>query len=158
MVNKAGKVMRVDRMGSRAGMAEEAEELAKVKAELVGVDCVTEDEIIEAAQDADVILTMGAQITRRVMEGLPKCQAIIRYGIGYDTIDVEAATDNGILVINIPDFCLEEVSNHAMALLLACARLTINLPFSRNLSATSTAALSNPPGLLLKSNIIASIS
>lgn len=114
--------MRVDRMGSRASMVEETEELAKVNAELVGIDCTTEDEIIEKAQDADVILTIGAQITRRVIEGLPGCQAIIRYGVGYDTIDVDAATDNNILVINIPDFCLEEVSNHAIALLLACAK------------------------------------
>jgi len=127
LANYAGKVMRVDRMGSRAGMTEEAEELARVNAELVGVDCATEDEIVGVAGDADVILTMGAQITRRVMEGLPKCQAIIRYGIGYDTIDVDAATDHGILVINIPDFCLEEVSNHAMALLLACAKKLVLL-------------------------------
>jgi D-3-phosphoglycerate dehydrogenase len=46
----------------------------------------------------------------------------VRYGIGYDTVDVEAATDNNILLVNIPDFCLEEVSNHAIALLLACAK------------------------------------
>ncbi|MEE8420054.1 MAG: C-terminal binding protein, partial [Dehalococcoidales bacterium] len=59
---------------------------------------------------------------RRVMEALPRCQAIVRYGIGYDTVDVAAATDNGILVVNVPDFCFEEVSNHAIALLLACAK------------------------------------
>jgi len=109
-------------MGSRASMAEETEGLATVNAELTGVDCTTEDDIIEKAQDADVILTMGAQMTRRVMEGLRRCQAIVRYGIGYDTIDVDAATDNNILVVNIPDFCLEEVSNHAITLLLACAK------------------------------------
>jgi len=73
-----------------------------VNAELVGVDCVTEEEIIEKAKDADAILTGGAQMTRRVMEGLPKCQVIVRYGVGYDTVDVDAATDNSILVVNIP--------------------------------------------------------
>jgi len=61
------------------------------------------------------------------MEALPKCQAIVRYGIGYDTVDVDAATDNGILVVNIPDFCWEEVSNHAIALLLACAKKLVIL-------------------------------
>ncbi len=122
------KVVRVDRIsGLLATMAEETEELAKVNAELVGVDCATEDEIIEAAKDADAILTSQAQITRRVMEALPKCKVIVRYGVGYDTIDVDAATDNGILVVNIPDFCWEEVSNHAIVLLLACAKKLVFL-------------------------------
>ncbi len=117
------KVVRVDRISDlRATMVEETKELAKVNAELVGVDCTTEDEIIEAAKDADAILVVAAQITRRVMEASPKCKIIVRYGIGFDTIDVNAATDNGILVVNIPDFCLEEVSNHAITLLLACAK------------------------------------
>jgi D-3-phosphoglycerate dehydrogenase len=61
-------------------------------------------------------------MTRRVMENLPKCRAVVRYGVGYDTVDVEAATDNHILVVNVPDFCWEEVSNQAIALLLACAK------------------------------------
>ncbi len=122
------KVVRVDGIsGLLATMVEEAEELAKVNAELVGADCTTESEIIEAAKDADAILVVFAQITRRVMEMLPKCKVIVRYGIGFDTIDVDAATDNGILVVNIPDFCVEEVSNHAIALLLACARKLVLL-------------------------------
>jgi len=121
------KVIRVDRNGSSVTMAEEKEELAKVDAELVGVDCATEDEIVEGATAADVIITQGAQITRRVMEKLPKCKAIVRYGIGYDTVDVDAATDNGILVVNVPDFCFEEVANHAIALLLVCAKKLIFL-------------------------------
>jgi len=121
------KVVRADRGGSRAVMEEEAEELARVNAELVGVDCDTEEEIIEAARDADVVLTGGAKMTRRVMEGLPKCRAIVRYGVGYDTVDVDAATDNGILLVNIPDFCWEEVSNHAIVLLIACAKKLVIL-------------------------------
>ena len=56
------------------------------------------------------------------MEALPKCKVIVRYGVGFDTIDVNAATDNDILVVNVPDFCWEEVSNHAITLLLACAK------------------------------------
>jgi D-3-phosphoglycerate dehydrogenase len=107
-------------------MIKEAEELAKVNAELVGADCVTEDEIIEAAKEADAIITSEAQITRRVMEALPKCKAIIRYGHGFDTVDVDAATDNHIVVANNP-FGTEEVSNHAITLLLACAKKLILL-------------------------------
>ncbi len=119
------KVVRVDKIsGLLATMARETEELAKVNAELVGVECTTEDEIIEAAKDADAILTAGARMTRRVMEALPKCKVIVRYGVGYDTIDVDAATDNSIIVVNnpAPEWCAEEVSNHAITLLLACAK------------------------------------
>ncbi len=121
------KVVRVDRIGSQGVMAEEAEELAKVNAELVGADCTTDSEIIEAAKDADAIITETAKITRKVMEALPKCKVIVRYGVGFDTIDVDAATDNGIIVVNVPDFCWEEVSNHAIALLLACAKKLVFL-------------------------------
>ncbi|MFC1936945.1 C-terminal binding protein [Chloroflexota bacterium] len=115
-------VVRTDRSATRTPPMEEAEELAKVNAEFLEGDCATEDDIIGVAKDADVLLVTSAKVTRRVMEMLPKCKAIVRYGIGYDTVDVEAATDNGILVVNIPDFCFEEVSNHAILLLLACAK------------------------------------
>ena len=121
-MNTQTKVMAVDRLATRIPRVEETEELVKVKAKLVVADCITEDDIIKAATEADVIITRYAPMTRRVMAALPKCKAIVRYGIGYDTIDVDAATDNNILVINIPDFCLEEVSNHVIMLLLACAK------------------------------------
>jgi D-3-phosphoglycerate dehydrogenase len=123
------KVILVDGMeGGRAMPAlEETEELAKVNAELVVADCTCEDDIIATAKDADAILTIGAPMTRRVLENLPKCRVIVRYGIGYDTVDVDAATDNNILLVNIPDFCFEEVSNHAIALLLACAKKLVPL-------------------------------
>jgi D-3-phosphoglycerate dehydrogenase len=111
----------------RMPAVEEGEELARVNAELVVAGCTCEAEIIEAARDADAILTVGSKMTRSVMEQLPKCQVIVRYGIGYDTIDVNAATDNNILVVNIPDFCFEEVSNHAIAILLACAKKVVTL-------------------------------
>lgn len=127
MPEKQAKAVRVDRRGDRAVMEEEAEELAKVEAKLMGVHCSTEEETIEAARDAEVILTAAAQISRRVMENLPTLKAVVRYGIGYDTVDVDAATDNGVLVVNIPDFCWEEVSNHAIALLLACAKKLVIL-------------------------------
>ena len=117
------KVMRVESRFqvplSFATMEVEAEELAMVNAELVEVECATEDEIIKAAKDADALLVIFAPMTRRVLEALPKLKVIVRYGIGYDNVDVDAATDNGVLLVNIPDFCLEEVANHAIALLLA---------------------------------------
>jgi len=100
----------------------ETEELAKVDAGVVRADCSTEDEVIEAAKDADALLVIFAPITRKVLSSLPKLKVAVRYGVGYDTIDVDAAADNGVVLVNIPDFCLEEVADHAMALLLACAR------------------------------------
>jgi D-3-phosphoglycerate dehydrogenase len=119
------KVVRVDKKIDRDYIKEEYEGLAKVNAELVLAECQTEDEIIEATKDADAVLTMFAPLTRRVMEASPKLKVIVRYGIGYDTVDVDAATDNGILVVNFPDFCLREVADHTLALLLACARKVV---------------------------------
>ena len=119
---------KVVRMSGTGGIfhpiVETAEELAKVNAEIVDAVCVTEDEIIEVARDADVIIAGQAQITRRVMEALPKCKVIIFGSVGFDSIDVDAATDNNILVTNCPapQWLIEEVSNHAIVLLIACAK------------------------------------
>ncbi|MFC1994634.1 C-terminal binding protein [Chloroflexota bacterium] len=89
----------------------------------------TEDEIIAALQDADVLVSVTAvqAITRLVMENSPRLRFIMSMGIGYEGVDVDAATDLGILVANVPDYCLEEVSDHAMALLLACSRQVVRL-------------------------------
>jgi D-3-phosphoglycerate dehydrogenase len=123
-MKKQLKVILVDGMegGKPMPALEEREELAKMGVELDIADCRTEDEIIDTAHDADAILTVGAPMTRKVLEKLSKCQVIVRYGIGYDTVDIDAATDNNVLVVNVPDFCFEEVSNHAITLLLACAK------------------------------------
>ncbi|GAI24200.1 unnamed protein product, partial [marine sediment metagenome] len=84
--------------------------------------CNTEDEVIEAAKDADGIINQYAPITRRVIESLKRCKVIARYGVGVDNIDVEAATEHKIIVANVPDYCVDEVSTHTIALILACAR------------------------------------
>ena len=75
-----------------------------------------------AAQDADGIINQYAPITRRVIESLKRCKVIARYGVGVDNIDVEAATEHKIIVANVPDYCVDEVSTHTIALILACAR------------------------------------
>ena len=126
MAEKQFTVMRVENphhVPSPVATVEiETEELSKVNAALVEAGCITEDDIIEAAGNADALLTVFAQITRRVFESLPKLKVVVRYGIGYDNLDVDGATDNGVIVVNIPDFCLEEVSDHAISLMMACAR------------------------------------
>ena len=94
--------------------------------ELVLLSAQTEEEIVRAC--AVFILTEGlfTPITRKVLEALPDCWAVGRYGIGVDNIDVEAAT-GGIVVFNVADYCVEEVADHAAALVLACARRVVIL-------------------------------
>jgi len=106
------------------GIPHDESVLTKVGAKFSKIPCKTEDELIAVAHDADAIITipMEQAFPRRVIEKLDKCRIISSPGIGYDGIDLEAATERGICVSNFPDYCLEEVSDHAMALLLACAR------------------------------------
>ena len=100
----------------------EKEILSEIDLEFLLAHCNTEDEVIKAAQDADGIINQYAPITRRVIDSLKRCKVIARYGVGVDNIDVEAATEHHIIVANVPDYCVDEVSTHAMALILACAR------------------------------------
>ena len=100
----------------------EKEILDEIKPEFILAYCNTEDEVIEVAQDADGIINQYAPITRRVIESLKKCKVIARYGVGVDNINVEAATEHKIIVANVPDYCVDEVSTHTIALILACAR------------------------------------
>jgi D-3-phosphoglycerate dehydrogenase len=97
--------------------------LKRVDAEIIGYQCTTADEVIRVAGDADAILTSQFKcIDRNIIEHLKKCRVIVRYGIGVDTIDIHAATQNGILVVNVPEYCIDEVSDHAVALVLALSR------------------------------------
>ena len=92
-------------------------------ADLVAMKVKTPDEFIAEAADCDALLnTYAGPITAEVMAKMPRCKIIARYGIGVDTIDCEAATKAGIIVTNNPTYCIEEVAEHTMALLLGCAR------------------------------------
>jgi D-3-phosphoglycerate dehydrogenase / 2-oxoglutarate reductase len=92
--------------------------------ELVDIQpkCVTEDDVIARCGDADALLVQWAPITRRVMKAMPKVKGIVRYGVGVDNIDLDAARELHIGVANVPSYCLEEVSNHAVAMMLSLAR------------------------------------
>lgn len=90
---------------------------------LVAAQCTTEDDVIEAAKDADAVIAQYATVGAKAINALTRCKVIARYGTGVDTVDVEAATRRGILVTNVPnDWCQNEVADHAVALLLAAAR------------------------------------
>jgi D-3-phosphoglycerate dehydrogenase len=82
----------------------------------------TEDDVITAARDADAVILQYAPITGRVLDGLPRCRVAVRYGVGVDTVDLAAATERGVIVSNVPDYCIEEVSDHAIAMLLSLWR------------------------------------
>ena len=98
--------------------------LDSAEIELVDIQpiCVTEDDVIERCGGADVLLVQWAPITRRVLKSLPHLKGVVRYGIGVNNIDLTAAKELGIGVANIPTYCLEEVSNHALAMMLGLGR------------------------------------
>jgi D-3-phosphoglycerate dehydrogenase len=87
-----------------------------------GEDALTEEAVLALADGCDAIVCDAAPITRRVLEALPTVKVVSEYGIGVDNIDVAAATALGVWVANVPGFCAEEVSDHAIAMVLALAR------------------------------------
>ena len=91
--------------------------------QLIAAHCRTEDEVSDVARDADAIIPQYVTVGAKAIAALTRCQVIARYGTGVDIVDVDAATEPGILVTNVPnDWCENEVADHAMALLLAAAR------------------------------------
>jgi D-3-phosphoglycerate dehydrogenase len=100
----------------------EFEEAAAAGVQLVVRSCRTEDEVIQAGQGADALIVQYAPITARVLDALPNIRAIGRYGVGLDMIDLAAAAERGVEVRGVPDYGVEEVSDHAIALTLAAAR------------------------------------
>lgn len=96
--------------------------LGAIGAEIVVTQATSDGQLLDVVTGADALLVCYAPITRRVIERLDRCRVIARYGIGVDNVDVDAATARGIVVTNVPDYCVDEVSDHALALLLGCAR------------------------------------
>jgi D-3-phosphoglycerate dehydrogenase len=107
----------------------ERERLAAAGIELIERKSPTEDEIIAACAQADAVIVEGTKtpVTARVIGALPRCRIIAKLAVGVDNIDLAAATAAGIVVANAADYCTEEVSDHAAALLLACARRVVFL-------------------------------
>jgi D-3-phosphoglycerate dehydrogenase / 2-oxoglutarate reductase len=78
--------------------------------------------IIAHTKTAEAMIVGMAKIDKKIIDALDRCKIIVRLGVGFDNVDVPAATSRGIMVANIPDFCTEEVSDHAVALILMIAR------------------------------------
>jgi len=104
--------------------------LEQADVELQFQRCQSQADVVAHCADAQAIIVHWFRFDRELISALPHCRALIRYGIGYEVIDVEAATQNGVLVCNTPAYCIEEVAEHAMALLLALARRLF--PLARN--------------------------
>ncbi|MDK1024198.1 MAG: C-terminal binding protein [Gammaproteobacteria bacterium] len=101
----------------------ELEALTPIGAEIVEVEADSEASFIAGAKDADALITSwGIMISEKIIRGLDKCVVIGVGSVGVDMVDVEAATEAGIVVTNVPDVFTEEVADHAMMLLLASAR------------------------------------
>ena len=100
----------------------EKTELAKAGIHLVPTQSHTAQEIIHNCHDAVGLIVQYAEISAETMAALPKLKVISRYGVGVDTIDLAAATKRGICVVNVPDYCIDEVSNQTFALLFDCWR------------------------------------
>jgi D-3-phosphoglycerate dehydrogenase len=122
----------------------EREELAGVGAELIEIEGQQPDEILRAAEDCDALLVVSSAVPRLVIERLTKCRVISRLGAGTDKIDVAAATERGIVVTNVPDFCLNEQAEHTMALLLAFHR---RLPYMMQAMRTGLWTARSHPGV-----------
>jgi D-3-phosphoglycerate dehydrogenase len=86
--------------------------------------------IMRVARDADALLATYAKITADMIRQMARCRIISRFGIGVDNVDIPAATERGIVVTKVPDYCIDEVSDHAVALLLAAVR---KIPFANSM-------------------------
>jgi D-3-phosphoglycerate dehydrogenase len=94
-------------------------------AELIGKQCKTEAELIALVANADAVITQFAKINSNVIAAMNKARVIVRYGVGVDNVDLEAARDRSIPVCNVPDYCLNEVADQTLAFILALTRQVV---------------------------------
>lgn len=93
--------------------------------QLIAHHCTTEAELADAVALADAVITQFARVNAKVVAAMSRARAIVRYGIGVDNVDLEAARLSGIAVSNIPDYCIDEVADHTLAFMLALTRHTV---------------------------------
>jgi D-3-phosphoglycerate dehydrogenase len=101
-----------------------AGELARAGIDWVVGQHRTSEAVVEAAREGNVVMIQSVRplLTRTIIDQLVQCQCIVRLGIGYDSVDVAAATERGILVCNAPTYCVDDVADHTVALLLGAVR------------------------------------
>src|SRR3984957_19114304 len=96
--------------------------LSKIGAQLRLAEEANSEAILRVARDADALFATYAKITAEMIRQMTRCRIISRFGIGVDNVDIPAATERGIVVTKVPDYCIDEVSDHTMALLLSAVR------------------------------------
>lgn len=102
------------------------EQIAKAQGvELVGRQCRTEAELIDLCREADAVITQFARVNAAVVGQMQQAKAIVRYGIGVDNVDLDAARTRSIPVCNIPDYCIDEVADQTLAFILASTRQVV---------------------------------
>ena len=112
----------------KSGYEYEINQLAQFgDVEFITDPAVEEDDVIEAIRDAEVVLFTATKMNERVINSLEKCKLIIRYGIGYDNVDLEAAAKRGIYVCNAPNYGVVDVAEHALSLIFATAKMTVKM-------------------------------
>ena len=92
---------------------------------LIGHHCESEAELKAAVADADAVITQFARLSAPVVAAMTRARAIVRYGIGVDNVDLDAARQHGIPVANIPDYCIDEVADHTLSFILAMTRQVV---------------------------------
>ena len=122
MVTKKYKVVITD--CDHGSIEEEKKEFGRIGSELILAQVREEEDLIRTCKDADGLINQYALLTRGVLERLPNCKVVSRYGVGVDSVDLKAATDLGIIVANVPDYCMDEVSNQTIAMILTLIRKT----------------------------------
>ncbi len=95
--------------------------------EILDYQCKTEEEVVRVVRDADVVMTQWAPVKALAIGAMQRCKGIVRYGIGLDNVDLQVAKERGIPVRNVPDYCLHEVADHTMALMLALQRQVVRV-------------------------------
>jgi D-3-phosphoglycerate dehydrogenase len=108
--------------GFTDNLAVERAALEPLGVTLIGVQCRTQEEVAEAVKDADFVITQFAPVTALAIQAMNKARSITRYGIGVDNVDLVAARERNIPVYNVPDYCIDEVADHTLALLLSITR------------------------------------
>jgi D-3-phosphoglycerate dehydrogenase len=103
----------------------EARIFAPLDVDLLSGQCKTPESLIPLVRDADAVLTQFAPVNAQVIAAMRKARVIVRYGIGVDNVDVEAARAGGIPVCNVPDYCIDEVADHTLAFILGLTRQVV---------------------------------
>jgi D-3-phosphoglycerate dehydrogenase / 2-oxoglutarate reductase len=110
-----------------ADFSHELAELSALDVEFRPLQVRTEEEVAAACADAHALLVTYATVGRRALAAMPRLKIVVRTGVGYDSLDVQAATERKVMVANVPDYCVSDLAEHTMALLLAWWRRIVEL-------------------------------